>query len=101
MFTYFGLALPFLLLALLLDMMILKTCVVKTRSFWVVMGIMIGFTAVFDQLFTGLPIVWYDFSLTSGVKLWYAPIEDFTYTIAAVIGIGALNAHFSKKQTND
>lgn len=100
MLTYFGIAVPFLGLVLLLDLVVLKTRVVRTRSFWVVLGIMLGFTAVFDQLFTGLPIVWYDFSLTSGIKLWYAPIEDFTYTIAAVIGIGSLNAYFSKKQND-
>lgn len=100
MLTYFGIAVPFLCLVLLLDLVVLKTSVVARRSFWVVLGIMIGFTAVFDQLFTGLPIVWYDFSLTSGIKLWYAPIEDFTYTIAAVIGIGALNARLSKEQND-
>jgi len=98
MFTYFGLALPFLGLVLLLDMVILKTWVVKSKDFWIVLGIMLGFTAVFDQLFTGLPIVWYDFSLTSGVKLWYAPIEDFNYTIAAAIGIGSVLKYVSRPQ---
>ena len=96
MFTYFSLALPFLGLVLLLDTVILKTWVVKSRDFWIVLGIMLGFTAVFDQLFTGLPIVWYDFSLTSGIKLWYAPIEDFNYTIAATIGIGSVLKYVSR-----
>lgn len=98
MFTYFGLAIPFLGFVLLLDLVILKTKVVKSRDFWIVLGIMLGFTAVFDQLFTGLPIVLYDFSLTSGVKLWFAPIEDFTYTIAAVIGIGSVLNYVSRPQ---
>lgn len=98
MFTYFGLSVPFLLFVILLDLVMLKTRVVKTRDFWIVLGIMLGFTAVFDQLFTGLPIVWYDFSLTSGVKLWYAPIEDFTYCIAAVIGIGAVTTYVSQEK---
>lgn len=97
MFTYFGLAVPFLAFVLLLDLVIFKTCVVKTQNFWIVLGIMMGFTVVFDQLFTGLPIVLYDFSLTSGLKIWHAPIEDFTYTLAAVIGIGSLNAKLSKE----
>ncbi|MBP7806955.1 lycopene cyclase domain-containing protein [Candidatus Saccharibacteria bacterium] len=96
MFTYFGIALPFLISVLLLDLVILKSRVVQSRDFWIVLGIMLGFTAVFDQLFTGLPIVFYDFSLTSGVKLWYAPIEDFTYTIAAVIGIGSVLNYVSR-----
>lgn len=99
MFTYFGLSIPFLLLVLLLDLAILKTRVVKNKDFWIVLGIMLGFTAVFDQLFTGLPIVFYDFSLTSGIKLWYAPIEDFTYTIAAVIGIGSVLKYVTHPET--
>jgi lycopene cyclase domain-containing protein len=97
MYTYGLLALPFLAFVLLLDLIVLKTRVVITRDFWVVLGIMLGFTLVFDQLFTGLPIVHYDFSLTSNIRLWYAPIEDFTYTIAACIWIGTLLKNVSTK----
>lgn len=97
MYTYGLLALPFLAFVLLLDLVVLKTFVVKTKDFWVILGIMLGFTLVFDQFFTGLPIVNYDFNLTSGIRLWYAPIEDFTYTIAACIGIGALVTYVSKQ----
>lgn len=96
MYTYITLALPFLAFVLLLDLVFLRTRVVASRDFWVVLGIMLAFTLVFDQFFTGLPIVLYDFNLTSGVKLGYAPIEDFTYTIAACIGIGALARHVEK-----
>ncbi len=96
MLTYALLTLPFLAAAVLLDVVVLKTRVTKTRNFWVVVGIMLGFTLVFDQLFTGLPIVFYDTSLTSGIKLWHAPIEDFSYTIAACIGIGAAVTYAQK-----
>lgn len=96
MYTYLTLAMPFLAFVLLLDLVFLRTRVVASRDFWIVLGIMLGFTLVFDQFFTGLPIVLYDFSLTSGVKLGYAPIEDFTYTVAACIGIGAFVRHVEK-----
>lgn len=97
MFTYALLTLPFLALVLTLDLLILKTRVVTTRPFWVVLAIMLVFTAVFDQLLTGLPIVLYDFTKTLGLRLWHAPIEDLSYTIAAVIGIGALIVHHQRK----
>lgn len=96
MYAYITLALPFLAFVLLIDLVFLRTRVVTSRDFWIVLGIMLGFTLVFDQLFTGLPIVLYDFSLTSGIKLWHAPIEDFTYTIAACIGIGSGVKYVSK-----
>lgn len=93
---YALLGLPFLGFVLLLDLAILRTRVVTKRSFWTVLLIMMVFSVLFDQLFTGLPIVEYNRSLISGIKLGYAPIEDFTYTIAAVIGIGALSSYEPK-----
>lgn len=101
MYTYIGLSLPFLLLVLLLDIFILRTKVVKQRSCWVILAIMLGLTAVFDQLFTGLPIVLYNYELTSGIKLWYAPIEDFSYTIAAVVGIGSVLQYVQKDDRHE
>lgn len=97
MFTYGLIALPFLATVIILDMVVLKTRVITSRDFQIVLCIMLGFTLVFDQFFTGLPIVNYNFDLTSGIRLWYAPIEDFTYTIAASIGIGAVLKYVSKE----
>ena len=57
---------------------------------FVVLGFLILLTAVFDQLLTGLPIVFYNEANISGIRLFYAPIEDFTYTIAVVILTGSL-----------
>lgn len=97
MLTYITLAVPFLLLVLLVDTLVLKTWVVKQRGTGTVMLIMLAFTLVFDQLLTGLPVVLYEETLLSGVRLGYAPIEDFTYTIAAVIGIGSLASYEAKR----
>lgn len=97
MFTYFGLGLPFLATVLLLDLVIFKTKVITARAFWVVLAVMVGFTLVFDQLLTGLPIIIYDEALISGLKLGFAPAEDLLYTVAAVIGIGAM----AKKYADD
>lgn len=97
MFTYFLIALPFLAVVLVMDWFILRTKVIQSRDFRIVLAIMLLFTLVFDQFFTGLPIVLYNFDLTLGIKLWYAPVEDFTYTIAAVIGIGASTKYVQNK----
>ena len=40
-------------------------------------------TAVFDNLIVGTGIVAYDESLILGVKIGFAPIEDFAYALAA------------------
>ena len=82
--------LPFISFVLLLDIAILKTWVIKKRETWVIMSIMVLLTLIFDQLLTGLPIVFYDDSKRIGVELGYAPIEDFTYTFVVVILVGAI-----------
>lgn len=41
-------------------------------------------TAVFDNLIVGFGIVGYDESKLSGIRVLYAPIEDFAYALAVV-----------------
>lgn len=63
--------------------------------------ILIAFTAVFDNLIIATEIVAYDPSKISGVLIGIAPIEDFAYTLAAVVLIPALWNLFGRKRNND
>jgi lycopene cyclase domain-containing protein len=47
--------------------------------------VLMAFTAVFDNLIIGAGIVAYDPTKISGVFIGIAPIEDFAYTLAAVL----------------
>lgn len=47
-------------------------------------------TSVFDNLIIGSGIVAYDESKILGIKIFLAPIEDFAYTLAAVLTIPAI-----------
>ncbi len=96
MYTYALLSLPFIGFVLLLDLVILKTGVVRYKQTWLIMAGLLLLTAVADQLLAGLPIVLYNPAHFLQIRLGYVPIEDFSYTIAAVIGIGALYTHGSK-----
>ena len=98
MSTYLVMGLPFIALVLIMDWFVLKTRVVVKQDTWVVMGVLMFLTLVFDQLLTGLPIVLYDESKTLGVQLGYAPVEDFLYTFVAVIGICSLLTHMTKHE---
>jgi lycopene cyclase domain-containing protein len=46
---------------------------------------MLALTLIFDNLIVGSGIVEYDPSKISGVMIGRVPIEDFAYTIAAVL----------------
>lgn len=47
-------------------------------------------TAVFDNVIIAAGIVAYDHSITSGLMVGIAPVEDFAYALAAGLGLPAL-----------
>jgi lycopene cyclase domain-containing protein len=47
-------------------------------------------TAIFDNILVGTGIVGYDEALISGAKIGVAPLEDFAYTIAALVLLPSL-----------
>ena len=97
MLTYILMGIPFLATVLIADVAILKTNVIKQRQTWFVMALLLLMTAIFDQLLTGLPIVHYNEARMIGFRLGYAPIEDFTYTIAVVLLVGIAIQHGKDK----
>jgi lycopene cyclase domain-containing protein len=52
--------------------------------------LMLTLTAVFDNVIIGTGLVAYDDALISGARIGLAPIEDFAYTIAALVLLPAV-----------
>lgn len=52
--------------------------------------VMFTLTAIFDNVIIGTGIVAYDDELLLGVKILYAPIEDFAYTAVALVLVPSL-----------
>ena len=52
--------------------------------------VMFTLTAIFDNVIIGTGIVAYDDDLLLGIKILYAPIEDFAYTAVAVVLVPSL-----------
>ena len=59
--------------------------------------VMLTLTAVFDNVIIGTGIVAYDETKLLGLKLGFAPIEDFAYTVVALVLVPVLYERFSKK----
>jgi lycopene cyclase domain-containing protein len=53
-------------------------------------GILLVFTAIFDNVLIGLGFVGYNRATISGVFIGRAPLEDFAYTVAAVVLLPSL-----------
>lgn len=52
--------------------------------------VLVALTAVFDNVIVGVGLVDYDPHKISGARVGWAPIEDFAYTIGAVMIIPAV-----------
>lgn len=57
----------------------------RTEPLLLTLGILLLLTAVFDSLIIAVDLVAYDPSKILGFYIGKAPIEDFAYTIAAVM----------------
>ena len=77
----------FLLNTLFLGAVVITGLVLRKRLAWKVIAqttaVILILTAIFDNLIVGTGIVAYDEDLILGVKIGYAPIEDFSYSLAA------------------
>lgn len=59
--------------------------------------LMFTLTAIFDNVIIGTGIVAYDEEKLLGIKILYAPIEDFAYTAVALVLIPSLFNLFRTK----
>jgi len=62
----------------------------RWRAVGITAMLMLTLTAIFDNAIIGTGLVAYDSALISGVLIGLAPIEDFAYTVAAVVMLPAV-----------
>jgi len=63
--------------------------------------VLLVFTAIFDNLIVGLGIVAYDPAKLSGLYIGVVPIEDFAYSVAAVLVLPTLWGVLGHLKRND
>lgn len=56
-------------------------------------------TLVFDNVIVGLGLVGYNNNLISGIRLWFAPIEDFGYVVIGAFLVPALWQRFGRNRS--
>ena len=77
----------------------------RRRLSWAALGlslaVLLVMTAVFDNVMIGIGLVAYNESLISGAFIGIAPLEDFAYTIAAVVGLPSLWVLLGQRPSHD
>ncbi|MDQ1657538.1 MAG: hypothetical protein QOD41_2621 [Cryptosporangiaceae bacterium] len=83
--TYTASAVLGVLVALALDLLVLRTRLVLRRIWWVSYAIVLFFQLVTNGILTGRRIVRYDPSQITGLRIAYAPAEDLLFGFAMVL----------------
>jgi lycopene cyclase domain-containing protein len=71
--------------ALLLDLAVLRTGLVKRRVFWATYPIVLVFQVLFNGVLTGRGVVRYRDDAVLGVRFVSAPVEDLAFGFALVL----------------
>lgn len=94
--TYLALNMTFMFIAFV------TLNLVSRKSPWRAIGFtmlwMLLVTLVFDNIIIGLEIVGYDKTKMSGILLGLAPIEDFAYTVVAVLAVSIIWTKLTKEK---
>jgi len=80
--------------AIFLAVILVAALLAARRLHWAAVGltaaVLLVMTAVFDNVMISIGLVAYNGSLISGAFIGIAPLEDFAYAIAAIIGLPSL-----------
>jgi lycopene cyclase domain-containing protein len=82
--TYTQLALAGVAGAILVDTVVLRTRLLRRRTYWTAYAIVLFFQLVTNGILTGFDIVRYDPAAILGWRIAYAPVEDLLFGYAMV-----------------
>ncbi|WP_432829475.1 lycopene cyclase domain-containing protein [Dactylosporangium sp. CA-092794] len=83
--TYTAAAAVAVFLAVVLDVLCLRTRLVLGRTFWCTYPIVFVFQLVSNGILTGRGVVRYNPSAILGIRLVHAPIEDLAFGFALIL----------------
>ncbi len=82
--SYTQLAVLGVLGAVLVDTVVLRTWLLRRRTYWTAYAIVVFFQLITNGIFTGLDIVRYDPDAILGLRIAFAPVEDLLFGFAMV-----------------
>jgi lycopene cyclase domain-containing protein len=83
--SYTTLAIVGVAFAVVLDLAVLRTGLLRRRAFWTAYAIVVFFQLVTNGWLTGRDIVTYDDGAILGWRLVYAPVEDLLFGFSLVV----------------
>lgn len=82
--TYTQLAALGVLGAVVVDTLVLRTWLLRSRTYWTAYAIVLFFQLIANGIFTGFEIVRYDPGAILGPRIVFAPVEDLLFGYAMI-----------------
>lgn len=82
--SYTQLAVLGVLLAVVVDTVLLRTWLLRRRTYWTAYAIVVFFQLITNGILTGFDIVRYDPDQILGLRIVFAPVEDLLFGYAMV-----------------
>jgi lycopene cyclase domain-containing protein len=85
--TYTQLAISAVVIAVIIDLYVIKTGLLKRKVFWTSYAIIVGFQLLTNWWLTSRNIVMYSPDAILGPRIASAPVEDLLFGFALVLGV--------------
>ncbi|HEX2902563.1 MAG TPA: lycopene cyclase domain-containing protein [Jatrophihabitans sp.] len=83
--SYTALSAAGVVLTVLVDLLVLRTRLVRRKAFWTAYAILACFQLAFNGVLTGRGVVRYRASDILGLRLAYAPVEDLGFGFTLIL----------------
>ena len=95
--TYTQISILAVLIAVTLDLFVVKTALLKRAAFWSSYAIILPFQFLTNWWLTSRNIVMYDPEVITGVRFFSAPAEDVLFGFALILAVLSLWINLGKR----
>ena len=94
--SYTQISILAVIVAVILDLFIIKTVLLKRAAFWTSYAIILSFQFMTNWWLTSRNIVMYDPDVITGVRFFSAPAEDVLFGFALILSVLSLWINLGK-----
>jgi lycopene cyclase domain-containing protein len=94
--TYTQISILAVLIAVTLDLFVIKTVLLKRAAFWSSYAIILPFQFLTNWWLTSRNIVMYDPDVITGIRFFSAPAEDVLFGFALILSVQSLWVNLGK-----
>ena len=99
--TYTQISILAVLIAVTLDLFVIKTALLKRAAFWTSYAIILPFQFLTNWWLTSRNIVMYDPDVITGIRFFSAPAEDVLFGFALILSVQSLWVNLGKSASSN